>query len=102
MIEQIPVNPDMLRWARKTSGFDIDDVGVKLRRKRITSETIASWEKGTASPTYVQLERLAYEIYKRPLALFFFPEPPEEETPAESFRTLPEKEDCSIWCVRQR
>ena len=92
MSDQIPVNPDMLRWARKTGGFDIDDVVVKLKRKKITSETVASWEKGTASPTYIQLERLAYEIYKRPLALFFFPEPPDEETPAESFRTLPEKE----------
>jgi len=92
MREQIPVNPDMLRWARKTRGFDINDVVVKLKRKRITSETITSWEEGAASPTYVQLERLAYEIYKRPLALFFFPEPPEEETPAESFRTLPQEE----------
>jgi len=90
MMEQIPVNPDMLRWARETRGFDIDDVVVKLKRKKITSETVASWEKGAASPTYVQLERLAYEI--RPLALFFFPEPPEEETPAESFRTLPQEE----------
>ena len=97
MSEQIPVNPDMLRWARETGGFDIEDVVVKLKRKRITSETVASWEKapwekGAASPTYVQLERLAYEIYKRPLALFFFPEPPEEETPKESFRTLPQEE----------
>jgi len=93
MSEQIPVNPVMLRWARETSGFDIPDVVVKLKRKRITSETVASWEKeGAASPTYAQLERLAYEIYKRPLALFFFPEPPEEETPKESFRTLPQEE----------
>ena len=92
MSEQIPVNPDMLRWARETGGFDIDAVVAKLKRKGITSETIASWEKGTGSPTYVQLERLAYEIYKRPLALFFFPEPPEEETPKESFRTLPQEE----------
>jgi Zn-dependent peptidase ImmA (M78 family) len=93
MSEQIPVNPDVLRWARETRGFDIDDVVVKLKRKKITSETVASWEKeGAASPTYAQLERLAYEIYKRPLALFFFPEPPEEETPAESFRTLPREE----------
>jgi len=92
MSESIPVNPDVLRWARKTAGFDIDDVVVKLKRKRITYETVASWEKGAASPTYVQLERLAYEIYKRPLALFFFPEPPEEETAKESFRTLPQEE----------
>ena len=92
MSEQLPVNPAMLRWARETGGFGIDDVVVKLKRKRITSETVASWEKGAASPTYVQLERLAYEIYKRPLALFFFPEPPEEETPKEAFRTLPQEE----------
>jgi Zn-dependent peptidase ImmA (M78 family) len=92
MSEQLPVNPDMLRWARETGGFGIDDVVAKLKRRRITSETITSWEEGTSSPTYVQLERLAYEVYKRPLALFFFPERPEEETPAESFRTLPQEE----------
>jgi len=93
MSEQLPVNPDMLRWARETGGFGIDDVVGKLKRKRITAETVASWEEeGAASPTYAQLERLAYEIYKRPLALFFFPEPPEEETPAEAFRTLPQEE----------
>ena len=92
MSEPIPVNAAMLRWARETGGFDIDDVVVKLQRKSITSETVASWEKGAASPTYVQLEQLAYKIYKRPLALFFFPEPPEEETPEQSFRTLPQEE----------
>jgi len=70
----------------------LEKLVVKLKRKRITSETVESWEKGMASPTYVQLERLAYEIYKRPLALFFFPEPPDEETPSESFRTLPQEE----------
>jgi len=92
MSERIPVNPEVLRWARETAGFDIDDVVEKIKRKRVTPVTIKSWEKGTASPTYAQLERLAYEIYKRPLALFFFPEPPQEETPQQSFRTLPESE----------
>jgi Zn-dependent peptidase ImmA (M78 family) len=92
MSEHIPVNPEVLRWARETAGFDIDDVVEKLKRKRVTPVTIKSWEKGTASPTYAQLERLAYEIYKRPLALFFFPEPHQEETPQQSFRTLPESE----------
>lgn len=92
MNEQLPINPVILRWARETGGFDIDDVVGKLKRKRITCETVASWEEGTASPTYAQLEQLAYEVYKRPLALFFFPEPPEEETPKQSFRTLPEAE----------
>jgi len=92
MKEKIPINPEVLRWARETGGFDKDDVVEKIKRKRVTSATIKSWENGTESPTYAQLERLAYEIYKRPLALFFFPEPPEEETPKESFRTLPQEE----------
>ncbi len=55
-------------------------------------ELIQSWEEGTAAPTYVQLETLAYRVYKRPLALFFFPEAPDEPDPERSFRTLPEAE----------
>ena len=90
MSEPIPVNPDMLKWARETAGLGVDDVVTKMKRKRVTAETVLSWENGEDSPSYAQLERIAYEIYKRPLALFFFPEPPQEETPKQSFRTLPD------------
>jgi len=55
-------------------------------------QTISLWEQGEDSPTYLQLEELAYKIYKRPVALFFFPEPPEEDTPNKKFRTLPQTE----------
>ena len=87
-----PINPMVLRWARKTAGLSLDEVVHKLKRKTITTETVTDWESGASSPNYVQLEALAYEIYKRPLALFFFPAPPEEETPKQEFRTLPESE----------
>lgn len=90
MSEAIPVNPEVLRWARETAGLDIDEVVLQFKRKRVTAETIASWERGEESPNYIQLERLAYEVYHRPLALFFFPEPPEEEPLERSFRTLPD------------
>ena len=53
---------------------------------------IEAWERGKAYPTYKQLETLAYSIYKRPLAFFFFPDAPEEEDIASSFRALPEGE----------
>ena len=92
MSDLIPVNADALRWARETAGFSIHGVVKKFNRKRVTVETIKAWESGDESPTYAQLERLAYEIYKRPLALFFFPAPPSEETPKQAFRTLPEQE----------
>ncbi len=92
MSEQIPVNPKVLLWARETSGYNVNDVVLKLNRKTVTAETVESWESGTKSPTYAQLETLAYKLYKRPLALFFFPAPPDEETPKEYFRTLPSEE----------
>ena len=53
-------------------------------------------ESGEASPTYVQLEKLAYDLYKRPVAVFFFPEPPKEPDPKESFRTLPDFEVANL------
>lgn len=91
-MEQTPVTANVLKWARETAGLSVEDVVKKLRRKRITKEVIEGWERGEGAPSYPQLEALAYAIYKRPIALFFFPEPPYEETPEQSFRTLPEYE----------
>ncbi len=89
MNDQISVNQAVLRWARETLGLSLEDVAQKLNKD---VEIIKQWENGEGSPTYAQLEKLAYELYKRPLALFFFPEPPEEEDIKKSFRTLPESE----------
>ena len=58
-------------------------------RLRRTTEEIVAWEDGSSAPSYPQLEKLAYSIYKRPIALFFLPEPPQERTPKAEFRTLP-------------
>ncbi len=90
MVKTIPVNPTLLIWARETAGLSINDVVQKISLKRVTAETVSAWEDGVEYPTYAQLKKLAYQIYKRPLALFFFPNPPEEETPGQSFRTLPD------------
>lgn len=81
------VQPEIFRWARQSIGLSIDDVARKLKR---SSEEIEAWELGLAAPSYTQLEKLAYQVYKRPLAIFFLPEPPEEITPSREFRTLPE------------
>src|SRR5829696_5934455 len=83
------INPHVLAWARDRAGLSVDDVAARMNKDVATVE---SWEKGDSAPTYSQLERLAYVLYKRPLALFFFPEPPDEPSPEKSFRTLPEAE----------
>lgn len=83
----VGVQPEVIRWARQTIGLSIAEVAQRLKRPE---EEIEAWEAGKASPTYPQLEKLAYQIYKRPLAVFFLPAPPEEITPAHEFRTLPQ------------
>ncbi|HXE95839.1 MAG TPA: ImmA/IrrE family metallo-endopeptidase [Dongiaceae bacterium] len=81
------IQPAVLKWARLSLGLAVCEVAIKLKRKEIEIE---EWESGTSTPTYPQLEKLAYEIYKRPLAVFFLPSPPQETTPAKEFRTLPD------------
>ena len=83
----IPVNPEILKWARLSLRLNPGEVARRLHK---SEEDILAWEEGSDSPTYVQLENLAYNIYKRPVAVFFFPEVPEEDTPQADFRTLPE------------
>ena len=93
MGQNIPVNPDVLRWARETAGWSLEDVALKMKKD---IDTVSAWERGESAPTYIQLEKLAYQVFKRPIALFFFPDPPREKTPKQSFRTLPEQEISSI------
>jgi len=81
------IQPEMLRWARKTVGLSVADVAQMLKRG---ADEIEAWESGQGFPSYVQLEKLAYQVYKRPLAVFFLPSPPDEAVPQREFRTLPD------------
>ncbi|MGK7889424.1 MAG: multiprotein-bridging factor 1 family protein [Leptolyngbyaceae cyanobacterium] len=69
----VGIQPKILVWARETAGYSLEEVAQKLKRDLAD---IADWETGKSAPTYAQLEKLAYELYKCPLAIFFFPEPP--------------------------
>lgn len=89
MIQQLPINRVTLKWARESANISVEEVAFKMDKN---TAIVEDWEKGTKSPTYIQLEKLAYEIYKRPIAIFFFPDPPEEVDPKGSFRTLPASE----------
>jgi len=87
MAQQIPgINPELLVWARKRAGQTVAEVAAAMRKP---VDVIESWELGETAPTYIQLETLAYKVFKRPVALFFFPTPPEEVDAEHEFRTLP-------------
>ena len=81
----VSVEPTVLTWARESLARDIRDVAKRLE---LSEDTVAKWESGEKSPTLSQLERLS-NIYKRPLAAFFLPEPPQEPPPPRDFRALP-------------
>ncbi|MGA2631632.1 MAG: helix-turn-helix transcriptional regulator, partial [Terriglobia bacterium] len=83
------MNPDVLRWARERAGLSLPAVAARIKKGE---EVVADWETGSESPTFRQLEELADRVYKRPVAIFFFPNPPSEEDARSQFRTLPESE----------
>ena len=74
------VNPDILKWARERSGYTVETIATGLKKE---ISIVNDWESGERALTYVQLETLA-DKYKRPIAIFFFPEPPEEPNIAEN------------------
>ncbi len=80
------VQPALMKWARQSLGMSVEDVAARLKR---SIDEVEAWESGVDAPTYPQLEKLAYDIYKRPLAVFFLPSPPEEAAPEHEFRSLP-------------
>ncbi len=81
----VTVEPKILQWARESIGRDVGDIAKRLK---LSKDTVEKWESGEKPLTLTQLERLS-NLYKRPLAAFFLPEPPKEPPPPKDFRTLP-------------
>lgn len=82
------VNPEVLRWARETAGLDVEQVVRRLPKAE-------RWERGDERPTMRQLEALS-DLYKRPLAIFFLPAPPQEPPLPSDYRVLPTEEPRTI------
>ncbi len=80
------ITPSVIRWARERSSLSLEEAAHKIGRP---AEEIEQWEKGELRPTIAQARKAA-EIYKRPLAVFYLPDPPEDFETLRDFRTLPE------------
>lgn len=66
-----------------SSSLAAEKIGVK-------EEILISWEEGIDVPTISQLYKIS-EVYKRPFALFYFPEPPKHFKPLKDFRRFPDQ-----------
>ena len=83
--EAIPITPAVITWARKRAGISLDDAKKKFKK-------IESWEAENGDfPSYPQVEQMG-DAFKVPIAVFFFPSPPDLPSISETFRTLPESE----------
>jgi Zn-dependent peptidase ImmA (M78 family) len=87
-MSEISFEPRVLKWARVVSfGSNIEVLESKLTKSLgISSEEILSWESGLTQPTFNEIKALS-GLYKRPLAVFFLSEPPDENTTLPDFRT---------------
>ena len=81
----IPVNPELVAWARRESGYEIERVAKRLGVK---AERVEAWERGELQPTARQMGLLA-RFLQRPLSTFFLPRPPNLPALAAEYRRLP-------------
>ena len=81
----LPINPQLLSWAREQSGYDLARTASRLGVK---PERVLAWEHGDRQPTMRQTEALA-QFFHRPLSIFFLPKPPLLPPLAAEYRRLP-------------
>lgn len=80
------INPRVLAWARESAGFYLEEAAKKVQ---IEPDKLQRCEIGKDFLTISQLRKLC-NVYKRPLAFFYLPNPPQLESIPKDFRRLPE------------
>ena len=80
---RIPVNPELLTWARERAGLDTLALAGRFPK-------LEEWEGGEVQPTLRQLENFARSVHV-PIGYLFLPTPPEEDLPIPDFRTLADR-----------
>ncbi len=77
-------NPEVLRWARESAGFTVEDAAAKIG---IPWSQLEMAESDVDYLTLRQAEKAA-QVYERPLAALLLPSPPTELAPEAQFRRL--------------
>ena len=81
---RIPVNPELLTWARERAGLDMLALAGRFPK-------LSDWEAGELQPTLRQLEDFARAVHVA-VGLLFLPAPPDEPLPIPDFRTVGDHE----------
>ena len=84
---KINLNPEVIKWARESAGWSVEEISKKLKTSK---ENFTKIESGDKPLTFRQLQLLANYL-KRSVATFFLPKPPKEPPIESSFVILPQK-----------
>lgn len=83
------VNPDILRWARKTAGLTraaaVKKLAIKDTKGAVAIDRLRALEDGERPPTRAMLSKMAKQ-YHRPLLTFYLSEPPRRAKWGRDFR----------------
>lgn len=79
------IKPELLVWARSSAQLSTADAA---RKAQLREEQLVAWEAGESQPSIPQLRKLG-RVYKRPLAVFYLPSPPQTFDALRDFRRLP-------------
>ena len=92
MLSMPNVNANILRWARETAGFTLEEAVKKLDIKSAHGvdavDRLVNLEAGETSPKRSMLAKMA-KCYRRSLLVFYMQDIPRKEDWGEDFRTLP-------------
>ena len=79
------INGNILKWAREFYNMSPEAAANAID---VDFERYCSWEAGTDFPTYAKLRKIS-DVFHKPSAIFFFPEPPVLPSIKGDLRTLP-------------
>lgn len=82
MAEKAYITPAVLKWARESAKMTEEIAASKVA---VSVDKLLLWESGDEFPTIHQAQTLA-KAYRRPFALLFLPEVPNDFQPLQDFR----------------
>lgn len=99
MAERAFITTKVFKWARESAKMAEETAASKVA---ISVEKLKEWETGESFPTIRQAQNLA-KAYKRPFALFFLPDIPNDFQPLQDFRKTGSKQlsTSSIFIIRE-
>lgn len=81
---EVPITPEVLRWAIDESGYSDEQIAEALG---VGTDDVRLWTTGDARPGLTQFKRLATKLHRQ-RALFLLPKPPQHSPLQVQFRSL--------------